>query len=56
MHANLSITDGVYGILSEMDVREQIANLGSKGIVEKAENLNELLSITKKLLEKLSMV
>ena len=28
MHANLSITDGVYGILSEMNVREQIANLG----------------------------
>ena len=28
MHANLSITDGVYGILSDMDVKAQIQNLG----------------------------
>jgi integrase len=30
MHANLSITDGVYGILSEQDVRNQIINMGEK--------------------------
>jgi hypothetical protein len=29
MHENLTITDGVYGILSEKDVREQIATLGN---------------------------
>jgi len=28
MHSNLSITDGVYGILSDMDVRQQISKLG----------------------------
>jgi hypothetical protein len=28
MHSNLSITDGVYGILSDMDVRSEIYNLG----------------------------
>jgi hypothetical protein len=29
-HSNLSITGGVYGILSETDVREQRAALGQK--------------------------
>lgn len=28
MHANLSITDGVYGVLSDMDVQAQIQSLG----------------------------
>jgi len=28
MHSNLSITDGVYGILSEIDTRERILGLG----------------------------
>ena len=28
MHSNLSITDGVYGILSSQDVGEAIKNLG----------------------------
>ena len=30
MHSNLSITDGVYGILSDMDVQAQIKALGKK--------------------------
>ncbi len=30
MHSNLSITDGVYGVLSATDVREQISELGQK--------------------------
>jgi hypothetical protein len=29
MHSNLSITDGVYGIMSNTDVKRQIANLGN---------------------------
>ena len=29
MHAYLSVTDGVYGILSETDVRKQISKLGN---------------------------
>jgi hypothetical protein len=34
MHSNLSITDGVYGILSQIDVSEQISEIGKK-ITEK---------------------
>jgi site-specific recombinase XerC len=30
MHSNLSITDGVYGILSQIDVSEQMAEIGKK--------------------------
>lgn len=30
MHSNLSITDGIYGILSDMDVRNEIHSLGKK--------------------------
>ena len=54
MHANLSITDGVYGILSQMDVREQISVLGKTVDIENKVDFEELLSITKKLLEKLN--
>lgn len=31
VHENLSITDGEYGVLSEMDVRQQFATLGNGG-------------------------
>lgn len=30
MHSNLSITDGVYGILSELDGKNQISNLAKE--------------------------
>lgn len=30
MHSNISITDGVYGILSDTDVREEIGRLGKR--------------------------
>jgi len=30
MHSNLSITDGIYGILSDMDVQKEISSLGKK--------------------------
>ena len=53
MHANLSITDGVYGILSEIDVREQITLLGknvgqNKNSQEFFELLEQFLSHHKK--------
>ena len=44
MHKNLSITDGVYGILSDLDVREQIVTLGKQ-----VENKEELIDLLKKL-------
>ena len=48
MHKNLSITDGVYGILSDLDVKEQIALLGKS--VSTASNKTELLDMLKKLI------
>ncbi len=48
MHANLSITDGVYGVLSSQDVGEKIANLGGKvaaGQVSQVELLDNLINI-----------
>jgi len=45
MHANLSITDGVYGILSETDVREQIAALGQQIKVGDDKNLDLLADL-----------
>ena len=38
MHANLGITDGVYGILSEKDIKNQIINLGKD--IDGLEDLN----------------
>jgi hypothetical protein len=32
MHSNISITDGVYGILSDTDVKGQISALGNDNI------------------------
>jgi hypothetical protein len=36
MHVNLSVTDGVYGILSDFDVKNQISALGKD--LEKSTN------------------
>ncbi|MCJ7433616.1 MAG: hypothetical protein MUO77_09030 [Anaerolineales bacterium] len=49
MHSNLSITDGVYGILSDLDVKDQISALG-KGTI-KSENNIELINLLKQLAE-----
>ena len=53
MHENLAITDGVYGILSDNDVRYEIADLGQKIGSRNIENVAELVQLTKVLLEKL---
>jgi hypothetical protein len=50
MHANLSITDGVYGILSENDVQKQINNLGKYSEISGNFDANELVTIAKQLL------
>lgn len=47
MHQNLSITDGIYGILSETDVREQIAALGHNTIVGINGDIDTLISLSK---------
>jgi integrase len=53
MHANLSTTDGIYGILSEIDVSEQIAALEQK--IDKGEHIEnaQIIPLLKQLLEKL---
>ncbi len=51
MHENLSIADGVYGILSETDVRQQIATLGNGAA--NSEDVQELKSLVSRLLVKL---
>jgi hypothetical protein len=54
MHSNLSITDGVYGILSSADVGERIAGLGGKvasgkaSTIEIADQLIQLAEMLKK--------
>jgi hypothetical protein len=55
MHSNISITDGVYGILSDNDVKGQIALLGQKIIPNEASGIEELKLMTKQLMEKLGV-
>ena len=50
MHANISTTDGIYGILSEADVREKIALLGQDKKADDIIDIAELKSLTKRLL------
>lgn len=48
-HSNLNITDGIYGILSKLDVREQIIGLGqTKGLINGKED--EIVSQLKRIL------
>jgi len=49
MHSNLSITDGVYGILSETDIQEQILSLGKT--ITQGENKEEIVALLKQLLQ-----
>jgi hypothetical protein len=49
MHSNLSITDGVFGIFSEMDVKTQITKLGRKIIQGETQELSALATLTKQL-------
>jgi hypothetical protein len=40
MHANLSIINGVYGVLSELDVKRQIESLGQS--IKNSDNKDDL--------------
>jgi hypothetical protein len=53
MHSNLSVTDGVYRILSESDVRGQIAALGEKISTGELDKTNDLISLLEQLLANL---
>ena len=56
MHENLSITDGVYGILADRGIQRQIELLRKMPIIKEAENIDELVLLTKKLLERLEKI
>jgi len=49
MHANLTITDGVYGILSENEVSSRIARLGES----KAESSGDVVQQLKAIIQML---
>jgi integrase len=53
MHANLSIIDGVYGILLETDVREQIAALGQNILKQHSFDIDLLANLVAKRIQKL---
>jgi hypothetical protein len=55
MYSNISIADGVYGILSDNDVRGQIAALGKQIFSSETNDIEELKTITKQLLDKLGI-
>jgi hypothetical protein len=46
MHANISITDGIYGGLSDSDINEQITSLTEEKLPDDNESLKELLKLT----------
>lgn len=50
MHANLSVTDGVYGVLSEADVKDQIEKLTADDLRIDAGDEDELKGLVKRLL------
>ncbi|PWB55995.1 MAG: hypothetical protein C3F13_02740 [Anaerolineales bacterium] len=52
MHSNLSITDGVYGTLSDNDVKGQITTLGLRKDFSEVRNIEELTDIIRKLVER----
>jgi site-specific recombinase XerC len=53
MHKNISITDGIYGILSESDVKAQITSLGDGEISSENFNLQELLQLNREVIKKI---
>lgn len=53
-HANFSVTDGVYGILSSLDVKEEISKLGKNIQPHKADEIREFKNLINLLMLKLA--
>jgi hypothetical protein len=53
MHANLSITDGVYGVLSDADVRNRIQGLGSSESMTTVMGIDEMRRLLTEALRRL---
>jgi hypothetical protein len=52
-HSNLSITDGVYGVLSDNDVGERIGSLGERNVDASSLSRSELKDLLYKVAENL---
>jgi integrase len=50
MHSNLSITDGVYGIFSEKEVRKEIISLGEESFQDKNSDVNLLIDLAQSII------
>jgi hypothetical protein len=53
MHENLTVTDGVCGILSDGDVQKQIAGLAGHTVNGDESETNEIRTLLKQLLDRL---
>jgi integrase len=53
MHQNLTVTDGVYGVLSDVDVKRQIGLLGVTPGLQQDKNIEELRSLLRELTARL---
>lgn len=53
MHANISTADGLYGMLSENDVREQIGSLGQQIAQREYGDIAIMVELVKQLNERL---
>lgn len=52
MHSNLTITDGINGIFSEKEVRQEIISLGQMRTFEKESDIDLLINLAEIILEK----
>lgn len=53
MHTNLSVTDGIYGILSEIHVKARIVELNQEINSNGSNDVARLIFLTRQLLNKL---
>ena len=51
MHSTLAVTDGIYAILSNLDVKKQISALGKD--LEKITDKKDLISLLRELMKEL---
>ncbi len=56
MHENLAVTDGVYGVLSDTDVKRQIAGLGQQPSIGKADDVESLSALLTEAIKRLDRI
>jgi len=53
MHENISVTDGIYGGLSDEDIKAQISSLTKENLIDDNKSVKELLRLTLERIEEL---